>query len=70
MSRATKGKEVEIVKRDEKACWCRLEDGTVIEVTPVVAEVRKLGKDEYGTPIYKVNTRLNCNIKAPPERNK
>ena len=58
MSRASKCKKIEIVNFVGRPSWCRLDDGTEIELTPVVSEVRRVGKDQNGKPLYGHHTTL------------
>ena len=58
---------VDIVSVKELWSECRLKDGTILRIRPVVAEVRRAQNqfNELGQPIYLVKTAMITSAKSP-----
>ncbi len=63
---------VDIVSVKELWSKCRLKDGTILRIRPVVAEVRRTQNkfDELGQPIYLVKTAIITTVKSPKRLHK
>lgn len=63
---------IEVVSVNENWSECTLEDGTIIRIRPVVAEVRRQRNkfDDAGEPIYNVKTALLLSSRSPKKLHK
>lgn len=63
---------VEIVSVKELWSECRLKDGTILRLRPVVADVRRARNqfNELGEPIYIIKTAIITTAKSPKRLHK
>ena len=63
---------VEIVSVKELWSECRLKDGTILRIRPVIAEVRRARNkfNELGEPVYFVKTALITSATVPKRLHK